>query len=499
MASRSYNNILLFKKSLLEDDFFNQQCLFFCGHYCVYSVKWHQKGLEGELKVKIRKRNSEKSKSGLVLPLVAAIALCLALLGLGVLKLGFGSRLMSTRTMSGVSARAAADAGVTRALYELNALFSLGDDPLTTPMPPDATDMPLNNSTATYSYKVRGPFTELPEPYWVIESIGKLGTQVKTVYATLGVRNLFDYGLIVTKTIDLKSDTLIDGYNSNLGPYTEYPDTTNSHAYIRIGTTSVTPNAIWLHQDTWVTGDILAGVGGEVDEVIEETPTGGSITGPWYNLPEPWYFEPIIIPDETFISSGSINNSTPWDGTGSYRVPEVVTGNPIYLQYDNIDVPNGRSLIFLGPVVIIINQNLELDNAASLFVGEPDATMPNYGLPSSVTIYLNGDLLVRNGGNINNLSRIPLNFQLYGTGLPYQDWDIYNSGDYYGIYYGPNADIRTYTAAEFFGSVSGHTFLLFNGGRLHYDHALSGIIGYDTGFGIDRLWEKSDFVVAAGP
>ena len=65
--------------------------------------------------------------------------------------------------------------------------------------------------------------------------------------------------------------------------------------------------------------------------------------------------------------------------------------------------------------------------------------------------------------------------------------------------YGPNANIRTYAVAEFYGAVSGHEFTLFNGGRLHYDRALSGLIGYDTGFGIDRLWEKSDFVVAAGP
>jgi len=456
--------------------------------------------------MKIWKRN----KSGLVLPVVAAIALCLALLGLGVLQLGFGSRLMSTRTMGGVSARAAADAGVTRALYEMNALFDSASG-WGSPLPPDVVDQPLNNSNATYSYRILPrtsepylyvqPLTGETIRYRVIESTGELGTQQKTVYATIGIRNLFDYGLIVTDTIDLKSDTLVDGYDTNLGPYTDPPDYTNSHNYIRIGTTSIADNAIWLHQNTQVTGDILAGIGGDIYEVIEETPAGGSITGPWYNLPEPWYFQPIIIPEEPFIPASSIGESTPWDGTGSYRIPEVVTGETTYFQFDNIDVPTGRRLIFLGPVVIVVNQNLELDNAANLFVGEPDATMPNYGLSSSVTIYLNGNLLVRNGGNINNLSRIPLNFQLFGTGTNPggEDWEIRNSGDYYGIYYGPNANIRTYAVAEFFGAVSGHEFILFNGGRLHYDRALSNIIGYDTGFGIDRLWEKSEFVVATGP
>ena len=154
-------------------------------------------------------------------------------------------------------------------------------------------------------------------------------------------------------------------------------------------------------------------------------------------------------------------------------------------------------MIFLGPVVIIVDQNLELDNSANLYVGEPDDTLPNP--PSSLIIYLNGDLEVANGGIINNLSKIPFNFQLNGIGPPYQEWNIKNSGDYYGIYYGPNANIRTFATADFYGSISGHEFILFNGGRLHYDRALSGLSEYDIGFGIDRLWEKSDFVVATGP
>ena len=213
--------------------------------------------------MKARKGNSKTCKSGLVLPVVIAIALCLALLGLGVLQLGFGSRLMSTRTMAGVSARAAADAGITRALYELNALFHLGDDPLATPMPPDVIDMPLNNSNATFSYKVRGPFTELPEPYWVIESIGKLGTQVKTVYATLGVRNRNDMAIIVTEKIILKDDTLVDGYISYdviTGDKYNYnsilPDgTLNAFKDVRIGTTySGHDPMIFLHNNSFVYG-----------------------------------------------------------------------------------------------------------------------------------------------------------------------------------------------------------------------------------------------------
>jgi len=139
----------------------------------------------------------KRNCNGLVLPVVAAIAICLALLGLGVLQLGFGSRLMATRTMAGVSARAAADAGITRALYEMNALFdsALGWN---SPIPPDVVDQPLGNSNATFSYHIDAPADLHPatgERYRVITSVGRLGSQVSTVYATVGMRNLFDYGL----------------------------------------------------------------------------------------------------------------------------------------------------------------------------------------------------------------------------------------------------------------------------------------------------------------
>ena len=438
-------------------------------------------------------RDSKAIKRGLVLPVIAAIALCLALLGLGMLQLGFGSRLMATRTMAGVSARAAADAGITRALYEMNAMFN-PDLGWQSPLPLDVVDQSLVNSNATFSYKILPrsldpyiyvhPVTGESLSYRVIESVGELGSQQKTVYAVLGMRNMFDYGLIVTDSIKLLNNNLVDGYDTNLGPYTVLPPYTNSHKYIRIGTTSIADKSIWLGQDTVITGDILAGIGGNVYDVITN-PSGNAITGPWYNLPEPWYFEPITITVPEGPPSPPLNFVGPSITLGT-------PGNITYYRYNNIDVPNARSLIFAGHVELHITGDLLLKNSAALIVGDllvdPAA---------SVIIYLDGNLDVAASGAINNLSRIPRNFRLFGTGQPYQNWNIKNSGDYYGVYYGPNANIHTFAAAQFYGSVSGHEFVMnSSGAALHYDHALSGLIGYDTGFGIDRLWEKSEFVTA---
>jgi hypothetical protein len=261
---------------------------------------------------------------------------------------------------------------------------------------------------------------------------------------------------------------------------------------VKIGTTySGHDYMIWLNNNARVTGQVLVGVGGSIEEIIRPLGTPGPTTGGYGVLPEAWLWDldllkitvPVSIPN-----SGNINQ-------GNFVGPSIILGNPgtlTYYRYNNIDVPAGKSLIFVGAVEIHITGDLTLKNLAALYVGNPlDPTVP-----ASVKIFLDRNLDVANGATINNLSLIPGRFRLFGTGQPYQDWNIKNSGDYYGVYYGPNANIRTYAKATFYGSVSGHEFILFDGGLLHYDSALSGESEYDIGFGIDRLWEKSDFITA---
>ena len=111
---------------------------------------------------------------------------------------------------------------------------------------------------------------------------------------------------------------------------------------------------------------------------------------------------------------------------------------------------------------------------------------------SSVIIYLDGNLDVGQGGQINNMTEKPENFRLFGTGTSAkgEDWIINNSGIYFGIYYGPNAVIDVKQTATFFGSISGKKFIMRQSGQMHYDMDLSNLVEYDIGFGIDRWWEE---------
>lgn len=419
----------------------------------------------------------------MVLPLVISIAVILAILGIGLLQLGFGSRLMAALTTLGITARAAADAGITQALYKMNEAFVFGEGP--GPLPADVVNQPLANANAHYSYQVRGPFPDpaTAENYWLITSTGTSGRETRTVYARTSIVNLFDYALIVSDTITLHQDTLIDGYDS----FFVY-DPAAPSLHLKIGTNrNDLPPPITLHNNVWVRGDVLVGVGGNPDELIWDQASPGATTGNRWTLPSPFEFEPIPVP------SPDVGMTVDTDNLTIPAPPGYTRDNPYTIQTPYIDVhrnPGPGILTVVGHVALYVTGDMTLKQGTSLYVGDPcDST--TWGLNSSLSIYLNGNLLVMNNSAINNLSRIPNNFWLYGvgTGPSEQSWGINQSGAFYGAYYGPNADIQIAESAEIFGSVSGKRFDMRENGKLHYDVQLSRWHENDTGFAIDRWWE----------
>ncbi len=52
------------------------------------------------------------------------------------------------------------------------------------------------------------------------------------------------------------------------------------------------------------------------------------------------------------------------------------------------------------------------------------------------------------------------------------------------------AEIIFKAKSDLFGSVSGRSFDLRATGNMHYDTRLSELVGFDTGFVIDRWWEE---------
>jgi hypothetical protein len=405
--------------------------------------------------------------SGSVLPLVVVLIVMLFLIGSGLLQLGFHARLGAIRSTSQISARAAADAGLADALYEMNKRFD-PDVPWNNGWIPYTASGDLSDSdygNANYTYTITGIFGN----HQVVSTGTTLRGQ-KTVYAAVRVLTKYEYALIVEDSITLKPYSVIDGYNS--------ADPADPDTYVKIGTNSTLDWMIILDPGVVVDGDVLVGFGGDVATVIKDQ---GATTGPRYPLPSP-------VPLTRNPAPGGLPAGQPivYDACG---VATIIQSG----VYSDLEVPQGHMLRVgdgitqVVDVVLHITGDLWLHQGAELRVtGTP--MMPTTW--SALTIYLDGELDGGNSNGINNETFKPGQFKLIGTGPDGVNWVIRNGGDFYGVYDAPNANIVIKESGDIYGAVIGKSFEQKANCNIYYDEDLSQPWSGPVGFGITRWWEQ---------
>lgn len=404
------------------------------------------------------KKLLQSKKRGSAIPLAVVVLLILLAMGTGLLRLGLNSRIFSIRTTSDIAARCAADAGLTKALFEMNEklqVTSWDDSTL-----PQATDTNLPNCDAVFSYSVTG---NLASGY-IIKSVGTAEQAQRTVYAAIGLKGLFEHAILTQENLILKPDTLVDGYNSQ--------DPFDTDIEVIIATQSTADSSIILNSGITVEGDVIVGVGGDPDTVIKDlgATTGDQLSGT--------VEDPLLQ-----ITPPALPNM----GTDITATGETVTIDPNDNgQYGNITVAKGTELGVLeisGDVVLYITGNIELGESCELVVKEN----------SSLILYVDGDIHCRTNSAINNETppEDPMKFQLYGTSETTQFFDIKAKSTWSAVIYAPNADIDLYANGDFYGSVVADNFELKSGGNYHYDEALREVEVDDEGvhFVVKRWYE----------
>jgi len=98
------------------------------------------------------KKLLQSKKRGSALPLAVVAVLILLAMGTGLLSLGLQSRIISIRTTSDIAARSAADAGLIKALFEMNEKLKV--EPWNGSSLPLGTNISLPNCDAVFSYTV---------------------------------------------------------------------------------------------------------------------------------------------------------------------------------------------------------------------------------------------------------------------------------------------------------------------------------------------------------
>ena len=375
------------------------------------------------------KKLLQSKNRGSAIPLAIVVVLILLAMGTGLLNLGLNSRIFSTRTTSDIAARCAADAGLTKALFEMNEKLKV--KPWDDSSLPLETQISLPNCDAVYSYTVTSD-----SGIYTLQATGTSAQYQRTVSCTLELKGPFEAAIFTEGFINLNNSAEVDWYNYDA-----------SDANMKVGTNSTADGSVRLANSAIINGDVAVGVGGDPDTAID---LGGSATieGQTSALTEEVELPPITVPAaiDSLASGGDIINNTTISSSG---------------KYSSIDLGNSETVIISGDVTLYITGDITLGNSAELQIEEG----------ASLTLYLGGDFEGKNSSSVNNETEDPGSLQIYG--LDSCETIIFkNSSDLFGAIYAPNADVIMNNSADVYGAVVAKTFDMKNSGLFMYDATL---------------------------
>jgi len=375
------------------------------------------------------KKLLQSKKRGSAIPLAMVVVVILLATGTGLLSLGLHSRIISIRTASDIAARSAADAGLTKALFEMNEKLKV--KPWDGSSLPLETEVSLPNCDAVYNYTVTSGASG-----YTIQSTGTSNQAARTVSCTLQLQGPFESAIFADGYITLYNSAEVDWYNYDAGD-----------ANLKVATNSTEDGSVTMKNSATIKGDVAVGVGGDPETAIE-LGNSAEIEGQITALTEEVELPPVTVPEaiDSLPSGGTINNDTTISSSG---------------KYSSIDLGNSETVIISGDVTLYITGDITLGNSAELQIEEG----------SSLTLYLGGDFEGKNSSTVNNETQDPQKLKIYGLDSC-ENMRFKNGSDFYGAIYAPNADVVMDNSANIYGAVVAESFDMKNSGTFMYDASL---------------------------
>ena len=375
------------------------------------------------------------NKKGSAIVMVMLVLVVLLIVGVGLLHLGMQSRVLSIQRSSSMAARCAADAGLAKAMYEMNQKLEI--TPWNDSTLPSATNAVLPNCDATYSYEI----AKNPQGNYVVISVGKMGQETSTITCVLEVQSPFHYAMFGSRYIWLKSGTTIDGYNY------ESPD-----EVLKVGVNGIEAGDIFARSGVLIDGDVFVGPGGDPNVVIDAK-NEVVITGDCFALDEVHPMELVPFPDHlaALPSLGIIVNSI------------TLTDNA---KCDEIALTNNAILTIDGPVSLYVAGKTCIDNSAQIKIVDANTNPDAY-----LNLYLGNLFTVQNGGSLNNFGKDTSKLKIYG--LPgCINFSFLTDSVLYGAVYAPYANFNMFNKVEVYGSVIVERLSQQVDSDFHYDASL---------------------------
>jgi len=397
----------------------------------------------------LKRRNEEKGFVLVVGMLVMAVLLLLAVPFL--YEVSFENKL-TTKSYKSSAALSLAEAGVERAIWELNygdITTWAGDSSLRT-MTISSFQTPDGNVIGDIEIRVED--TEGDNP--VVSSLGKVAlVESRVLYK--GARVVLEEekykpwinGIFGDEELDFDSNAYVDSYDSRDGDY----GGSNMGSEGHVGTNGTHYGCIDMDSNARIYGNALSGPDSDPGDVII-TRGNAEIFGEMDSLSEPNDMPSVPLPEglpymgDYFLGGGSAII----DQSGEYASFRLDSNAVVTIVADVI-------LYITGEFSMRSNSVLEIDPGIR------------------VIIYLGGTFIQESNTQINNLSEDPTNLLILGTDSFNGDMDWNSNSQLWGAVYVPRADIHLNSNSDFLGSISGKSFDCDSSSKIHYDLALAAL------------------------
>lgn len=275
---------------------------------------------------------------------------------------------------------------------------------------------------------------------------------------------IFTYAVLGKASARLSGNGITDSYQSSLGAY----GGSNRGSNGDVGTNGGTAGAINLSGNARVNGDASTGPNGTVS-----ISGNAQVTG--------------TISDDTNVNLSSVtvpSSLTSLSSSGGYSVSgnnsaTISAGN---YKFSDLSVSGNGQLTIQGPASIYLTSTTS-----------PALKISGNGLVTvtgQVTFYIDGTASI-SGNGIANTSQLPQNLLLYstyagaGNGI-----SITGNADLYGAIYAPDTGVLNSGNGSIFGAVIGNTVQISGNGNTHYDESLANAVSPLCTYTIQKWQEQ---------
>jgi Tfp pilus assembly protein PilX len=372
------------------------------------------------------------------------------------------------RSYKTLAAMSLAEAGVERAIWELNYgnISSWSGTILSRTLALTGVQAAGGQTVGDILIEVANPQSDDP----VVTSTGKVpwvGDEdlQKTVRVALrrGFKSYFDFGVFGDEGFEMHGNAYTDSYDPEEGPY----DPKSPGTFGDVGTNATHQWDVVLLNNVVVHGDAITGYGSNPELVIELQNRAridgveGSLDAPKL-LPDPE--PPFLTSRGAFTASGT---------------QTVISQSGTYTSFT---LPTNTKVTISGNVQLYINGNFTMNSNSILDIAEG----------SQVEITLgNGTFTQESNTQVNNLTHDPKKLAILGT-ADFHNMVWRSNTQFWGVMYLPEAYVDYSANVDFFGSIICNYLYLSSNAGIHYDEALGTWDKYGTYSGdlVVKTWQE---------